>query len=230
MIDSFIASKVGIWADSMIRSERHRLISIKHLLTNPVNPSDLWRGMGSFKPYTRLTAYVRAITYYEYVDKQLGSENAKILRQWRKENGHLFRKKYIPSLPKISAEEAARDISAIRNSDVRAAADYILRSGIRAFELNSVTPDNVVIGKGGKQRRVYGGKVAEKVPYHSLYRALKKVGLKPHDLRKIRATDLLRKGMSIVDLQHAFGWNHMQTATVYLAPLQEERIKAIFDL
>lgn len=230
MIDSFISSKIGIWADSMIRSERHRLNGIKHLLTNPINPSELWKGMNTFKPYTRLTTYVRVITYYDYVDKQTGSNNAAILRQWRKENGHLFRKKYIPSIPKISAEEAARDISAIKRPEIRNAANFILHSGIRSFELNNVTDDNVVIGKGGKQRRVYGGKVADKVPYHSLYRALKKVGLKPHDLRKIRATDLLRKGMSIVDLQHAFGWSNMQTATVYLAPLQEERIKALFDL
>lgn len=229
MIDSFIASKTGIWAESMLKSERARLNSVIHLLTDPVSPEVLWKGMAHFKPYSRITAYIRVVTYYEYVDKTTGSNNANRLREWRKENAHLFRQKYTTRIPQISAEEAARDISAIKDDKVRSAANFILRSGIRSFELARIDNDNNVIGKGGKQRRVYAGRVAESVPYHALYRALKKVGLKPHDLRKIRATDLLRQGMSLVDLQHAFGWSSLKTASVYLAPLQEERIAEMFQ-
>ena len=229
MIKEFIDSKRNVWAESMLKSEYSRLIAVEYLLDTPPSPEKIWNGLQSKSSYTRLTTFTRIISFYKWYDKVNATGFAKLLSDWRDDNVHLFRKKYKPTTPQISYEQAKEAIEKISSPEVRGAALFILSTGIRSFELNRIGSDSTVLGKGGKTRRVYTKEKPVVVPYHQLYRELKRVGLKPHDLRKIRATQLLRKGMSLPDLQHAFGWNQLETAKCYLAPLQEEKIEKLFE-
>lgn len=66
--------------------------------------------------------------------------------------------------------------------------------------------------------------------YSTFLRELKKVGLKPHDLRKLCATELKRQGMSDIDLMKAMGWESITTAKAYLIPLEEAAMEEKFKM
>ena len=61
--------------------------------------------------------------------------------------------------------------------------------------------------------------------YSTLWRELKKVGLKPHDLRKIAGSKFVELGLNEYDLLKVMGWNNIETAKSYIAPKNSEKIR-----
>lgn len=216
-IESYLESKKKAWSDTSLRTERSRLNAVKDVLNG--NPDDLWAHCEEKKlsPYARATLFIRVASFWDFV-----SPGSNPYREWKKANGRLFKHVYQPKFPDISYEEAKARIAQISNEASRVKALQLLRGGLRWSE-SSTLRDGSVVGKGAKPRRVYCEAVEYNAAYTTFYRHLRAVGLTPHMLRKIRATDLARKGMNAADLLATFGWQDIKTAQSYLAPLDEAR-------
>jgi integrase len=77
-----------------------------------------------------------------------------------------------------------------------------------------------VRGKGGKERILFGdGSAFRNINLNTLRRELKKVGLKPHSLRKLFVTRLAKRGdLTDADLCEVMGWESYETARSYIQP------------
>lgn len=236
LIKAYIDDKRHAWSATTKRSEHARLNAIAAVLTLP--PSKLWGRLSHLNPYSRVTAWTRVCTFYDWL-----IENNHVdfpfnpYRAWRKVNAKQFKHVYRRKLPKIDYKEAKRRIeNDILDREIRQKALELLSNGTRYSESNTTTsanqrwPDDssTVIGKGGKERRVYGQKSQEaeafQKSYSTVLRALKGIGLTPHMLRKIFATHLARSGFKEADLCHVMGWTSFETARSYIAPMEEDEI------
>jgi integrase len=85
-----------------------------------------------------------------------------------------------------------------------------------------------VIGKGNKERfTTFAFPEHLELPSEWQVRtALKKIGLKPHSLRKLLATKLSRNSdIKNQDILAIMGWSSLETANKYLQPLNEQQLK-----
>lgn len=141
----------------------------------------------------------------------------------------LFRNVYKTERLKIGFDEAVEKIKTIPQENIREACLSLLRSGLRIHEIYKVNLETKsVIGKGGKERfTVWSYPSHLELPSENQIRyALKKVGLKPHSLRKLLATKLARNSdFSNADIQQIFGWSSIETATKYIQPESESILK-----
>jgi integrase len=147
-----------------------------------------------------------------------------------------------PKIPNISFDEALSRISTIPELHVRKKAMQLLIGGLRYAESFRIDPETMyTVGKGDKPRRVYLPKELLEIPdfpissgqhmgsgYHLLSERLKELKLKPHDLRKIRATHLARF-LDATDLMKFFGWESIVTAQYYVGGRRIEEVKKVVD-
>jgi integrase len=211
-IDTYLNAMKGRWAPTTLRSETARLKNVGPYLDG--RPETLWAGISTLSPYARCTTWVRVVQYVDFlISENLihGKNNYKI---WRMKNNHLFRHAYVRSTPTMSYTEAVSKVKLIGDTQLRAAALSLLSSGLRVGELAHVE-NGAVKGKGGKTRQVFNAQRLD-VPYHQLYLALKKVGLKPHDLRKLFASRLVEEGANEFELTAIMGWSSIVTAQSYV--------------
>lgn len=227
LIDRYIADQKLAWSPTTLRSELYRLRGVSEALDG--NPLALWGLIEQTqKPYARLTTWTRVTSFWQWLlDHQIRSgENA--YATFRRKNARLFKNVYETKLPEVSFEEAIQRIKQLEGPN-RSLALQIIASGERFSE--SIQPGNRITGKGSKRRHTYRPDSAEQHPvssYASFRRALRAVGLKPHDLRKLCATRLVEVGATDADLMKAMGWSSITTAKSYLIPKNVKEMGKLF--
>ncbi len=228
-ISNYLESKSNAWSRTTMSSEEYRLNAVKDHLDG--DPEALWAAIQDRAPYTRQTIWVRVCDFFDWA-----MENSKLpmganpYRVWRKKNAKVFKNVYQPRTPSISFEDVRARLEKIQNLAIRRRALEILGSGTRWME--SEQSGDVVRGKGGLSRRVFRPEVSGpdfKYTYETFRRELAKVGLKPHTLRKLCATQLARNGMNESDLCKAMGWQSFTTARCYIAPVNEDKMATHFE-
>jgi len=156
-----------------------------------------------------------------------------LFAKWRKDNARLFKHQYKRQTPEISFEEARERLQNISDPDIRRKGLELLCSGVRWSESFTFDPSTkTVVGKGAKPRRVYmpENKGSDyKGTYSKFLRGLRTVGLKPHLLRKLAATEFYNRGLNEFDLLQVMGWNSIETAKSYIAPKKEDEIEQLLD-
>ena len=222
-IKSYIESKRLAWAPASLRSEASRLHA--RLADLNLGPQALYEQTSTtLKPYAVKTLFVRAGELYAHAHP----ESVNPFKQFVKTNARLFKNAYTKERLNVSFEEAKARIERITDDGARTAARAMLQSGLRAHELLKYDGSGSIIGKGDKLRTVYlqsFSGLPEGLTYSAVHSALKAVGLKPHTLRKLAATQLVRAGFQAQDLMAVMGWSSMQTATSYIQPESDEQLK-----
>lgn len=222
MIDKYLESKEFAWAETTKKNVRGYLKTLSHLLTPESEPKELWEHLQKFSPYSRVTLWAYAADYYQWLT---GSSK---FHQWRKENSRAFKNTYERKAPEISYEQAQEKISKIRDAEVRAKAFQLLKGGLRFSESCNVQSGHCV-GKGSKPRKVFVKEIPFTKSYSWFYKTLKaETGLTPHDLRKVRANDLCKKGARPEELCAIMGWENFSTAQSYIKA-NDERLKKLME-
>ena len=126
----------------------------------------------------------------------------------------------------LTFEEARQRIMTLEDP-YRSMALGMLQTGVRISEAYNVR-DGKVKGKGGKRRTVFGT-IEKTAPKATFWRHLRRIGLKPHSLRKLCATHLASKGATAADLCKVFGWTNIHTAYVYLQAKDDERLSSFIE-
>lgn len=227
LIERYIKAHEFSWSESTKRSERYRLIGLSPVLD--CVPDAVWEHLEkNFGAYSRITSWTRIVAFYDWLIESGLRPGPNQYRIWRKRNAKQFKHCYERKIPEIGFDEALRRIETIEDREIREACLILLRGGLRISELDTFDAGtNTVVGKGGKRRRVYCGSFVLAGRSHAeLRNFLRPLGLKPHDLRKIAATEFRRRGLKDEDLLMVMGWNSMETARSYLKPLSEEEIAA----
>ncbi len=221
----YLAAKKPLWAESTYKSESARLTRLLSLISN--NPLEFYNKTQHLSSYSRLTAWIRVVDFLLSCNPDLAAR----YKEFRKKNKQLFRNAYKKRLPPQTFEEVLALLTKIKDEQVKAKAEQLLWGGLRWSESFTYNPANqTVVGKGGKERRVYAVRpVVYTKSKRTFIRELAAVGLKPHDLRKIRATDLARRGLREQDLCKVFGWSSFNTASSYLAPLREKELDNLMN-
>jgi len=216
LINRYIASKQYAWAPTTIKSEAHRLAAIADKLNG--RPETLWLALQDRAPYTRLTIWTRVSDFYDWMIEENLKEGPNEYKKWRKKNAKVFKNVYRKTKPEISYNEALRLIHTLENAGVRKRALEIIGSGVRYNEYRTHN-NGIVCGKGSKFRAVYKPEIIGKDyegSYQAFRRALAKVGLKPHDLRKLFLTRLVELGANEFELCEVAGWASISTASSYI--------------
>ncbi len=216
-ISAYLKAHEHAWAESTLKSERSRLTQLAPLLH--LSPQELFAELTKTKkPYTIKTSFIRIINLEKWA--KLTPQYA----EWMKTHERRFRRVYEPEQIKVTHEEALARIMGLKGS-VRLHAQGLLQSGVRLTESYNVKAGRVV-GKGGKARKVYG-KIEETVSKTTLARSLKKIGLKPHTLRKLCASRLAENGATAADLCKVFGWSSIETSYYYLQAKDEAKLESL---
>lgn len=226
LIDGYLKSKTNAWASSTSDSERHRLAAVAHALDG--KPETLLKATQALKAYSRVTTWTRVVDFYEWCLENGHVSGSNVYRTYRKRNARMFKNAYTTKTPEISFDEARARIERLADESIRIRALDILSSGLRWSE--SEQSGDYVCGKGGKRRRVYRqvtGAERSLVNYQAFRRALASIGIKPHDLRKLAATELARRGLNEADLCKVMGWESFTTAKAYIAPVEEDRLGSL---
>lgn len=230
LIDLYIKDYILAWAPTTLKSERYRLYGVVEHLTG--DASHLWAYLeNNYKPYGRTTIWTRVVGFWQWTLDNNYNTGENVYATFRRKNARLFKNTYQTKKPALTFKEAAALIKALPNSGDRALAMQILGSGERYSE-SIQRIGNEVVGKGSKRRTTYRPGTTESnrsSSYASFRRALKAIGLKPHDLRKLCATRLVEGGMNEADLMEVMGWSSIVTAKSYLQPKKEEQLKKMFS-
>lgn len=217
MVREYIKSKANAWAPTTLRAEEARLRAMEPALTG--DPQVLWDFLElHHKAYSRTTYWTRAVQYWDWRIASGLSSGPNLYSAWRKENARLFKGTYERAVPTLSYTEARERILSIPQTSIRDYALYLLAGGLRYTE-SCTLEGGQVLGKGSKRRKIFFKEDSVQpspVPYMKLYRALKDIGLKPHDLRKIYANELAARGASPFQLCKAMGWANLNTAQSYI--------------
>ena len=221
-VESYVNSKRFAWSPATQRSERARLLANLDIIN---------KGPEAVIASSKLKAYSLKTLFIRVGELQAFLKQEPTFKMYLKQNALLFKNSYERVKVPVSYEEARNQLASISDERVRRVATAILNSGLRASEALKYTGDGAVVGKGAKKRDVFVDEnlAAEGVTYMQLYRGLKPLGLKPHDLRKLAATKLAGCGLREADLMAVFGWTSLQTASYYLQSKQKSELKALVN-
>lgn len=220
-VKQYIEAKKLAWSPASVKSEQARLARNLDLI-NMKQPMQAYlvateRGL---KSYAIKTLFIRINSFCTYLNK----EDDRFAR-FMQTHAQLFKHVYQKERLVVTYGQAKEMIARIPDSQVRLAALNLLQTGMRANELLTYDGSGLIKGKGGKIRQVYNNvQPVTGVTYNQLYSALKTVGLKPHTLRKLAATELARAGLKEADLLEVMGWSNIATATSYLQPLAKDEL------
>jgi hypothetical protein len=231
-IDAYLEYKKVQWAPSTMKSEVARLNAAKPLLAKASKAEDILEEvLSKYKAYTAKIVLTRLADYESWVlseGLQPGGPARVTLADLLRRCYRRFQGSYRKERLRIDYQTAAQRLAQISDPEVRRHAQAILYTGMRAHESMTVDTDRkTVVGKGGLQRRIYNLDVAEPVvgmTYTRLYKGLKKVGLKPHSLRKLAATHFA-KVLTPQDLMSVMGWSNMNTAMIYLQEAGQDEME-----
>lgn len=228
LIREYLAYKRPAWAESTYQSEAPRLWNLERFVME--TPNETYRALkhAGYKPYTIKTAITRLNALFRWAKLQ-GKIKDNPYELWLEEHRYLFRNSYKNKQLDITFDEAKGLIkSNLPVGEVRDTAFFLLSSGIRISELRTVTCHGgryFVTGKGNKKRRIYAEPPKKAACVTELRSALKKIGLTPHDLRRLFATHLLRKSVPVHDVAKATGHESIKTLMRYLQAEGEDLLQ-----
>ena len=228
-IDQYLAAKTNSWAPTTLRSEGFRLKALLPLGDMITRPVDVYTTLQSkYKPYALQTLFVRLKDYMTWALKsQIITENPYM--GFMEENRNLFKNAYKTEKVNVTYDQALAKIKKITDEVAQRSALVLLKGGLRSHELHQINGTEVT-GKGGKVRPLMVKAPKEELAeYSKLYGELKKVGLKPHTLRKLFATKLVESGMSPQDLCMVMGWSSFATAQRYLQPKADDKLRSLVN-
>lgn len=196
------------------------------------DPAALWSYLTevkNLKPYSVRTYFTRVGEFADFlvINNHLAGSNP--VKDWIAGNANLFRGSYVPRKPTVSSvSDAMSAINQMTDQAARAKAIQLLATGMRYTESTTLDEHGEVLGKGRRRRAV---PLAQRfkdhgfdLTYSSFYKKLKKVGLTPHMLRKICATQHVKNGAKEADLMAIFGWTTPAMAAVYVQAWQQDRL------
>lgn len=219
-IEAYLKDHETAWSYTTLKSERARLASARAQLDHGPERLYEWARSQSMKPYSIRTLFVRVCGLEAWV----GTSTS--YRSWFRKHKNTFKHVYTRNEVGIPRVEAIKRIEQL-DEHTRETALSLLTTGLRISEMQRAKEGSVV-GKGGKRRKVYGT-IKASVPVWELRAKLKTVGLKPHDLRKLCATELALRGATAADLCQIMGWSSITTAFRYLEPREEHKLRALVE-
>ena len=217
-ITTYIQSKVNAWSATTLRSEHNRLMAVSPYIDLP---ADVFYNTlkPKYSPYSLKILMLRMSKFKEF-------QGDYSYKTFLENNARLFKYAYTFKPVGITFEDVRKRIESISDPAVQQIAKLMLSTGMRVHEALKYDGSGQIIGKGGKPRKVYSNLTAPtNVTYSHVYRELRAVGIKPHDLRKLAASRLAASGLAEADLMEVMGWNNIQTASKYLQPLLEDKLK-----
>lgn len=226
LIDQYIDSKQLAWSPNTLRSERYRLYSVYATLGAKLSPQAVYDWMyPQLKPYTFKTLFIRLVKFYDWLIKTNNVPGPNPFRNYMEDNALLFKNVYKREAITTSFKEAKSRIQTL-SEPARSWALHLLFNGARISE---AFQGSHVKGKGNKNRVLFNSEFqnGSLITEAQLRAELKKVGLKPHTLRKLFATELVDKGARPEDLCEILGWSSIKTAYYYLQPKKEEELKKL---
>lgn len=226
-INDYISRQRLRWADTTLKTEKHRLLSNLEYVQQAGCAADLYESLQKkYSPYTIKTLFIRLNSLFKEID------SCDEVGEFMKTHSRLFKYAYQKEELAVDFDEALQRIQSIKDNKIKKHCLFLLYSGLRISESYKVQEDNAggyyVVGKGGKPRKVYGGiDYMQKNPPNKqlVQRALKRIGLKAHSLRKLFATRLCERGAQPKDLCQVLGWSSIETAMSYLQAKDEDTIK-----
>lgn len=222
MIEKYLESKQYAWSPTTIKTVRAKLNAVQHLLKQA--PEQAYEEMkGKYGAYTIKQYLIIMDGYRQWETKGKDTRFKSFLKQ----NARLFRSAYDKKKVALSYSEAARRINTIQDDTVRRSCHFLLRSGVRISEASKCS--DTVVGKGNKVRKVFVEAPDSFASVSQIRRALGRLGLKPHDLRKLCATRLVNKGAAPQDLCEIMGWSSIETAYRYLQPSKDSKLKELMN-
>lgn len=225
-IKKYLDSHSLSWSETTLRAERYRLVSIAAHLESGMGPAALYTLLRErLSESTLKTTFIRIASLYDFA-----AISPNPYREFIKNSPRLFRYAIMARPAPCGLKGAREAIEQMRDPECKRHAQSLLNSGLRWSE--SVTADlnkKTVVGKGAKPRRVFGdiSGFSSGISYKRFWNELRKVGLRPHDLRKILATELANGGADHIDLMKIFGWSNIQTASFYLQPKKDQELEAL---
>jgi len=215
------------WAETTMKAEEARLHKYLHL--SEASPSAAYNELSKqLKPYTIKTLFIRLSHFTQWKIDQGLEEGPNQYKDFLKMYANKFKHVYDRKPVKIDYQAALRAIKSIADHATRDHAEFLLKSGLRISESYKVK-DGYVTGKGGKTRKVFVTPPTILVSQKVLREALSSKGLKPHDLRKLCATNLARNGADAPTLCKVMGWSSITTAYRYLQPIDDKRIEEMLN-
>jgi integrase len=218
LITTYIEAHQLAWSPTTQKSERARLRAVGEYLDG--NPAKLWKAIETRAPYTRLTTWQRVQHFWDWCQEQGEVEfETNPYTQWRQFNARVFKGVYESKKPEMSFDEAKARIETLEPATRKRALEY-LNSGMRYFERAKLRPDGKVEGKGKRVRDVFMPPVEGPEytgNYRAFLRALAKVGLKPHDLRKLFASKVVEEGATAPELMDIMGWSDIRLVLRYVS-------------
>lgn len=172
----------------------------------------------NYAPYTVKTMFIRTCQLKAFEgDNRYDNYMASNANAFK----HVYQSKYV----KYSFSEARQLVAQIRHEGARKIAELMLATGMRIHEALKYDGSGSVVGKGGKSRPIFSKvRVDKELSETIVRRYCKEVGLCPHDLRKLAATELAKAGLSEADLLFTMGWSNIQTASRYLQPTKQDEL------
>lgn len=219
LIEKYLESKKLAWEESSLKSERARLSANVPGMVN--GPAAHFEELSKTKHRNTIkTIFIRLASFEEF------AYQTNKYRTFLKTHRNLFKHVYQREKIDISFEEAKKRILAIKDEEVRNKALQLLATGMRWSESFTLDAQNMVTGKGNKRRRIYNSTSAQFIrSYATFWRTLKReTGLKPHTLRKLYVTHLLRNGLPIHEVKDIVGHSSIETTALYAQAPKEEAL------
>lgn len=227
-IEQYLEEHAHFWTAATLASERARLNALGESALN-MEPAQLaleltCRGL---RPYTQKTTFLRLAAFHTW---RQGGDSEHAFSAYIAKAKRRFRHAYKRVPLALTYAEAYKALMTApeMTPQVRAACLYLLQTGLRIHELykvQEVAPGIFAVeGKGGKSRPVALPPPSILPSPHQIRRQLAGIGLKPHSLRKLMATQLLKKKLPIHDVCAVMGWAQLQTAQCYI---QQSSIQAL---
>jgi len=236
LIHAYLQAHGNAWAPTTLRSEKFRLLANVALISAN-DPEAAFKHLSTVrmaKPYAIKTFFIRVSDFYRWAI-ELGKLHGP--NQWRlfmETNARLFKNVYVKEDVNETYDSALAKIRTIGDPTIQRLALQMLASGARSSEILALDSSNMVIGKGGKARRLFlpaalsgghGSEGVQKVTYRKLYSELKKVGLKPHTLRKLFTTKLVRSGLDLFEVMQATGHSSVQSLQSYVQEARRDELE-----
>lgn len=223
LIRDYISDHQNAWETSTQASEAARLRGVLPYLTQLDFPAEIYAQVCTkYKPYALSTLFIRLTHFYSWLIETGHRSGPNPYTAWRRRNAKIFKTAYKREKLEVSFEGAKKQIAKIQDQVVQRDALELLRTGLRISETQKIVGDKVC-GKGSKFRTIFTTHSFKSDP-RRIRRELKKVGLKPHSLRKLFASRLVEKGARPEDLCEIMGWSSIKTAYHYLQPRKEEEL------
>jgi len=228
-INKYIESKQLAWSPTTIKSEQARLHAALDLINK--GAEQLYHeGLKRYSPYALKTLMIRVSAFVDF----MGSTDANPFRSFLKTNARLFKNSYTKEEVGITFDEAWKRVNLMDDPVAKQAAQLILKTGLRSAEVLKYDGSGFIIGKGSKIRPVMSNEalseeMRSELTYSKLHKALAKVRLKPHTLRKLVATQLVEAGVREMDLLKILGWSSLTTAVSYLQSKTNKELQTIVE-